>query len=158
MWSNWGNVMWWVGVEWMVGDKKQNQGTSLLANLILEWAVKSRRHYSSWSWEKLWSYNEGSNGMEQIFLDVYNKTVWIVQQSVIQSPDGKFQVKQVPIGLPRCTVTRKIGRHCIDRENTLLVIMVTLGTEVQMLGGLANVGTKKSIFRMLWYLSSAFST
>ena len=92
------------------------------------------------------------------FLDVYNKTVWIVQQSVIQSPNGKFQVKQVPIGLPRCTVTRKIGRHCIDRENTLLVIMVTLGTEVQMLGGLANVGTKKSIFRMLWYLSSAFST
>ena len=39
--------------------------------------------------------------------------------------------------------------RCIDRENILLVIMVTLGTEVQMLGGLANVGTKKSIFRML---------
>ena len=77
------------------------------------------------------------------------RTVLIVQQSVILSPNGEFQVTQIPIRLPRCTATRKIGRHCIDRENTLLVIMVTLGTEVQMLGGLANVGTKKSIFRML---------
>ena len=47
--------------------------------------------------------------------------------------------------------------HCVCREgwgrlSALLVIMVTLGTEVQMVGD-----TKESIFRMLWYLSPAFS-
>ena len=45
-----------------------------------------------------------------------------------------------------------VCREGWGRLSALLVIMVTLGTEVQMVGD-----TKESIFRMLWYLSPAFS-